>query len=389
MTYTFPSITNSTRVAAIPGAPSVASSTRSESRCTAIRKPGSASGGSRARSSRRTAPAATSCTVITVVSAPAGVTATAKSAPSAWYSGELSPAAAAAPPVAFPGPVPPAGDRRPGAPPRDRLPDRPPASPPPSLPLPAEVEAHEQDVRRPAVGERPERLAVPRLLDRALRLEIEPEAARAFDELHGADRPVAVNQEPDFRVERRTLLRPLPPDRDLRDDVVRVLGERKLDPLGRHRERVAPGGRFLPGERLRLGRGARRGFPLGVVRRGRRRRGGHGALRRLRLGCRRGLLLGRPIHRLGRFTRILGRCGRGHQMDSVRGRRRLARVGSAHQEQHPDEGVDEHRAREADADVGGRSGPALHRSTVSGSATRPTSFTPDARITASTCTTSA
>src|SRR2546430_321769 len=60
-------------------------------------------------------------------------------------------------------------------------------------------------------------------------------------------------------------------------------------------------------------------------------------------------------------------------MDSVRRRRRLARVGGAHQEQHPGEDVNENRPREADADVGGRPGPALHRVTVSGSATSPTS----------------
>ena len=42
----------------------------------------------------------------------------------------------------------------------------------------------------------------------------------------------------------------------------------------------------------------------------------------------------------------------------------------------------------ADADVRGSARPS-HRSTVSGSATRPTSFTPDARITANTWTTSA
>src|SRR5205085_4133905 len=255
--------------------------------------------------------------------------------------------------------------------------------------LAAEVEANEQHLRRPAVRERPERLAASRVLDRALRFEIEPEAARPFDELHIADRPVAVNQEPDFRVERRTLLRALPPDRDLNNDVVRVLGERKLDPLGGERERVTPGGRLLAGERLCLGRGTRRGLALGVVRHGRRRRGCHGALRGLRLGCRRGLLLGRPLNRLGRFTRILGRRGRGHQMDSVRGRRRLARTGGAYQEQHPDASMHENGAREADADVGGRAGPALHRCTVSGSATRPTSFTPDVRMTARTCTTSA
>src|SRR2546430_13553611 len=43
------------------------------------------------------------------------------------------------------------------------------------------------------------------------------------------------------------------------------------------------------------------------------------------LGCRRGLLLGRPLHRLGRFARILGRRGRGHQID-----RKSTRLNSSH-----------------------------------------------------------
>src|SRR5207244_2775867 len=50
---------------------------------------------------------------------------------------------------------------------RFRPPDRP-SAPPPSLPRPAEVEPHEQHVRRPAVGKRAERLAAPRVRGCAL-----------------------------------------------------------------------------------------------------------------------------------------------------------------------------------------------------------------------------
>src|SRR5205823_13515140 len=113
---------------------------------------------------------------------------------------------------------------------RFRPPDRP-SAPPPSLPRPAEVEPHEQHVRRPAVGKRAERLAAPRVLDRALRFEIEPEAAGPLDELHVADRPVAVDQVPDFRIEPRALLGALPPARALRDGAVGVGAGSRPAPL--------------------------------------------------------------------------------------------------------------------------------------------------------------
>src|SRR5207249_78365 len=61
----------------------------------------------------------------------------------------------------------------------------------------------------------------------------------------------------------------------------------------------------------------------------------------------------------------------------------------AHHGNHPGQRVHHGRARAADAGVRRSAGPASHRVSVSGSATRPTSFTPDARITANTCTTSA
>src|SRR2546430_9488741 len=67
----------------------------------------------------------------------------------------------------------------------------------------------------------------------------------------------------------------------------------------------------------------------------------------------------------------------------------LARSRRAGDEEQAGERVHSDGADEADARALGTPAPPSHRSTTSGSATRPTSFTPAARIAASTCTTSA
>src|SRR2546425_6835346 len=61
-----------------------------------------------------------------------------------------------------------------------------------SLPLPAEIEAHEEHVGSPAVGQRPERLDSSDLLDRSLRFEVERIIPRPLEEREIAHRPVDV-----------------------------------------------------------------------------------------------------------------------------------------------------------------------------------------------------
>src|SRR5262249_25804827 len=90
-------------------------------------------------------------------------------------------------------------EERPGGPPA-HPPIRPSADPP-SLPLPREVEAHEQDVRHPTVGESAQRHVAADLFDRPLRLEIEGEIAGAAHELDIGDRAVAMHHERHFGLE--------------------------------------------------------------------------------------------------------------------------------------------------------------------------------------------
>src|SRR2546422_8963163 len=102
---------------------------------------------------------------------------------------------------------------------RSRPPDRPTARPP-SLPLPAEIEAHEEHVGSPAVGQRPERLDSSDLLDRSLRFEVELIIPRPLEEREIAHRPVAMYQERDLRLERSALERALPDPQQDRKSVV-------------------------------------------------------------------------------------------------------------------------------------------------------------------------
>src|SRR2546427_5413503 len=88
-----------------------------------------------------------------------------------------------------------------------------------SLAPAAEIEPHEQDVRTPAVRQPPERLEASRLLDRALRFEVEREVPGALDELQIGHGPVAVHEEGHLRLKGRALERSLPAAQHLRHDV--------------------------------------------------------------------------------------------------------------------------------------------------------------------------
>src|SRR5204863_6045153 len=146
---------------------------------------------------------------------------------------------------------------------------------------------------------------------------------------------------------------------------------------------------LLSGERRHAGRGPRRGLALRVVRHWGRRRRGDRALPRLGLRGRRRFVLRRPIHRLGRFARVRRRLGRRHEVHAIGRWHGLARGRRTGDEEQPGERVHSDGADETDARALGTPAPPSHRSTTSGSATRPTSFTPAARIAASTCTTAA
>src|SRR2546426_8539218 len=173
-----------------------------------------------------------------------------------------------------------------------------------------------------------------------------------------------------------------------RSDVLQVLGERELHALGADGGDIRARGRRLPRQGRGLRRGARRCFAPGVVRGLGRCGRGHGALGRLfRLGQRRRFLLGRPLQRLGRLARLfLGRGG-GDEPHLVGGRRGAARLAGRGEQKQAGGTVHQQRGGERQADVRRDALPPPHRSTLSGSATRPTSLTPDCRITASTCTT--
>src|SRR3989442_4927269 len=134
-----------------------------------------------------------------------------------------------------------------------------------------------------------------------------------------------------------------------------------------------------------LRRGARRRLALGIVRGLGRRGRGHGALGRLfRLGERRRFLLSRPLQRLGRLARLfLGRRG-GDEPHLVGGRRGAARLAGCGEQKQARGTVHQQRGGERQADVRRDALPPPHRSTYSGSATRPTAPTPDCRITANT-----
>src|SRR2546425_9545181 len=104
-----------------------------------------------------------------------------------------------------------------------------------SLAPAAEIEADEQHLGGPAVRQPPERLEASRLLDRALRFEVEREVPGALDELQIGHGPVAVHEEGHLRLKGRALERSLPAAQHLRHDVLQVLGERELHALRAHR----------------------------------------------------------------------------------------------------------------------------------------------------------
>src|SRR5205823_12075639 len=112
-----------------------------------------------------------------------------------------------------------------------------------------------------------------------------------------------------------------------------------------------------------------------------------GVLGRRLLGGRRSGLLGRSLDGLRCFALFVGRRGGGDEPHLIARRHRLAPLGRTGHEKQAREPVHQHRPCQAQADIGGRPAALSHRSIVSGSATSPTSLTPDARITASTWTT--
>src|SRR5574341_901745 len=255
----------------------------------------------------------------------------------------------------------------------------------PSLPSPTEIEPHEQHVRLPLVRQRAEGLELTGLLDGPLGFQVERKIARAADEAEVGDRSIAVHEERYLRLEGRALGRPLPPPEDLRHDVRQVLRERELDSFRADRRHVVAGGRPLPWKRRRLGRGARRRLAAGRVGGGRRRGPGHRSLGRpLRRRRRRRWLLGRPFDGLGRLARLLVGLRGGDQPDLV-GRRHAQRRPRRGEQKRARRPVHHDGPDQPEPHARGRLGtPALHRSMVSGSVTRPTSATPAARITART-----
>src|SRR5688500_14535401 len=99
------------------------------------------------------------------------------------------------------------------------------------------------------------------LLDRALRLEIEPVAARGFHDGNGEHASVFSDDELHVGAQRLLLTR-IEPKRDLRDDVVKVRGVRKLLSLRTHVRDIgalpalfaatSPGGRRVESRALRV-----------------------------------------------------------------------------------------------------------------------------------------
>src|SRR5439155_5988907 len=108
----------------------------------------------------------------------------------------------------------------------------------------------EEHLGRPPIWKRAEHFGPSRLLDGALRFEIEGEVARATDELHIADRAIPMNQESDLRLQRRGSKRALPAACDLDDDVVRVFRKRERDSFGRNGQRIVSSGWRLAWQRL-------------------------------------------------------------------------------------------------------------------------------------------
>src|SRR6266571_4912323 len=190
-----------------------------------------------------------------------------------------------------------------------------------SLLLPREVEADKQDISMPAVGQRTEGLEPPGFLDRTLRFQIEREVAGATNELDITDRAVAMNQEPELRLQWRRLKGSLPTTRDLDHDVVGVFWKWKRNPFGRDGKRIIPCRRPLSRQRLRGRRRARRGLAMRLIARGRRRRSRDRVLRTLCRGSRSGLFLGWALERFGRLPRLHVGGWRGDQMDAI-GRRK-------------------------------------------------------------------
>src|ERR1051325_6367002 len=199
-----------------------------------------------------------------------------------------------------------------------------------------------------------------------------------------------MDEEGNLRLERGALERSLPATQHLRDDVLQVFGERKGDTFGADRGDIASRRGRLAGQRGRLRGGSRRGLARDVVRSLGRRRLRHGALGRRLLARQRGrFLLGGTVDDLGRLLGLLGRQRRRDQVHLVHRGRRLARLGRGGEHEKHGEPVDRDRARQPETHVGGSPAASPHRSIVSGSATRPTSLTPDARMAASTWTTMA